>query len=153
MTTAPADDLAGRPEPDGRTTDRVVSRVSPGTPTGVIVVGLIGTSLEWYDFFLYSTASELVFNRLFFPGRGVRGPTAGAARGALLEGAAQPSAGAADHRGCPDRHRRRVAPIVAIGLVRWTGTALSVSVYVLTMSLLTLVALRFAPETYRADLD
>ena len=33
----------------------------------VIVASLIGTSLEWYDFFLYGTASALVFNKLFFP--------------------------------------------------------------------------------------
>src|SRR3954469_8509450 len=34
----------------------------------VIVASLIGTSLEWYDFFLYGTAAALVFNQLFFPG-------------------------------------------------------------------------------------
>ena len=39
----------------------------PGTPRRVIVASLIGTSLEWYDFFLYGTAAALVFNKLFFP--------------------------------------------------------------------------------------
>ena len=34
----------------------------------VIVASLIGTSLEWYDFFVYGTAAALVFNKLFFPG-------------------------------------------------------------------------------------
>ncbi|WP_028921171.1 MFS transporter [Pseudonocardia acaciae] len=38
-----------------------------GSPTKVIVASLIGTSLEWYDFFLYATAAALVFNKLFFP--------------------------------------------------------------------------------------
>ena len=33
----------------------------------MIVASLVGTSLEWYDFFLYGTASALVFNKLFFP--------------------------------------------------------------------------------------
>jgi MFS family permease len=33
----------------------------------VIIASLIGTSLEWYDFFLYGTAAWLVFNKLFFP--------------------------------------------------------------------------------------
>jgi metabolite-proton symporter len=40
----------------------------PSTPRKVIVASLIGTSLEWYDFFLYGTAAALVFNQLFFPG-------------------------------------------------------------------------------------
>ncbi|HYA66340.1 MAG TPA: MFS transporter [Burkholderiaceae bacterium] len=33
----------------------------------VIVASLIGTSLEWYDFFIYGTAAALIFNQLFFP--------------------------------------------------------------------------------------
>jgi len=40
----------------------------PSTPRKVVVASLIGTSLEWYDFFLYGTAAALVFNQLFFPG-------------------------------------------------------------------------------------
>jgi len=32
-----------------------------------VVASLIGTSLEWYDFFLYPTAAAVVFNKLFFP--------------------------------------------------------------------------------------
>jgi MHS family shikimate/dehydroshikimate transporter-like MFS transporter len=33
----------------------------------VIMASFIGTTVEWYDFFLYGTASALVFNQLFFP--------------------------------------------------------------------------------------
>src|SRR5438067_13042022 len=33
----------------------------------VAAASLIGTTIEWYDFFLYGTAAALVFNRLFFP--------------------------------------------------------------------------------------
>jgi len=33
----------------------------------VAIASFIGTTIEWYDFFLYGTASALVFARLFFP--------------------------------------------------------------------------------------
>src|SRR5579864_623502 len=32
-----------------------------------VLAGAIGTTIEWYDFFLYSTVTGLVFARLFFP--------------------------------------------------------------------------------------
>ena len=33
----------------------------------VVGASLIGTMIEWFDFFIYGVASALVFNRLFFP--------------------------------------------------------------------------------------
>jgi MFS transporter, MHS family, shikimate and dehydroshikimate transport protein len=33
----------------------------------VAAASLVGTTIEWYDFFLYGTAAALVFNRLYFP--------------------------------------------------------------------------------------
>lgn len=39
----------------------------PSSVRRVIVASLIGTSLEWYDFFIYGTAAALVFNTIFFP--------------------------------------------------------------------------------------
>src|SRR5262249_45624252 len=33
-----------------------------------IVASTVGTTIEWYDFFLYSTVTGLVFAKLYFPG-------------------------------------------------------------------------------------
>lgn len=33
----------------------------------VLLSSMLGTTVEWYDFFLYSTAAGVVFNKLFFP--------------------------------------------------------------------------------------
>lgn len=39
----------------------------PGRARIVLLASLIGTTIEWYDFFLFSTAASLVFPQLFFP--------------------------------------------------------------------------------------
>ena len=32
-----------------------------------VIASTIGTTIEWYDFLLYSTVTELVFAKLYFP--------------------------------------------------------------------------------------
>src|SRR4029450_475308 len=66
--------ISGRgpsPRPgQGRQQMSTVNRVPAPAPSSVrkvIVASLIGTSLEWYDFFIYGTAAALVFNQIFFP--------------------------------------------------------------------------------------
>jgi MFS family permease len=42
----------------------------PPARTGIarlLVAGTIGTTIEFYDFFLYATAAATVFNKVFFP--------------------------------------------------------------------------------------
>src|SRR5438309_5589381 len=47
------------------------THVSTGTPVNtprqVLFASLIGTSIEFFDFYIYATAAVLVFPRLFFP--------------------------------------------------------------------------------------
>jgi metabolite-proton symporter len=47
--------------------DKPVAGTSPGFMARVVAASFVGTTIEWYDFFLYGTATALVFNRLFFP--------------------------------------------------------------------------------------
>ena len=37
------------------------------TALKLALTGLAGSSIEWYDFFLYATAAALVFPSVFFP--------------------------------------------------------------------------------------
>ncbi len=44
-----------------------------GMPTSirkVVVASFIGTTIEWYDYFIFGTAAALIFPQLFFPGFG-----------------------------------------------------------------------------------
>jgi metabolite-proton symporter len=45
----------------------VAQHSTSGSIRTIAFASLIGTTIEWYDFFLYGTAAALVFNRLFFP--------------------------------------------------------------------------------------
>lgn len=43
------------------------SGTRPSEVRKVAFASFIGTTIEWYDFFIYGTAAALVFNQLFFP--------------------------------------------------------------------------------------
>jgi metabolite-proton symporter len=44
-----------------------VMKLDRVTVNRVLTSSVVGTAIEWYDFFLYATASALVFGKLFFP--------------------------------------------------------------------------------------
>jgi MFS family permease len=48
------------------TTARAVASKNTTSPRTVLTASLIGTTIEWYDFFLFATAAGLVFPRLFY---------------------------------------------------------------------------------------
>ena len=41
--------------------------VGPGAPRRILLASLVGTAIEFYDFYVYATAASLVFGGLFFP--------------------------------------------------------------------------------------
>ncbi|MCW0213015.1 MAG: MHS family MFS transporter [Pseudonocardia sp.] len=87
-----------------------------------VVASTVGTTIEWYDFFLYSTAAALIFPKLFFP-------EAEASTGVLLAfgtqfgGFAARPIGAAIFGHYGDRIGRK-ATLIATLLIMGIGTAL-----------------------------
>lgn len=45
----------------------MVSGPALRVPRKVAAASLVGTTIEWFDFFIYGTAAALVFNKVFFP--------------------------------------------------------------------------------------
>ena len=45
----------------------MTERASANRPGQVLFASLIGTTIEFFDFYIYATAAVLVFPRLFFP--------------------------------------------------------------------------------------
>jgi MFS family permease len=83
-----------------------------------VIASTIGTTIEWYDFFLYGTAAGLVFGKLFFPNEA---PLAGtlAAFGTYFIGFAARPIGAAIFGHYGDRIGRKatlIATLLCMGI-------------------------------------
>jgi metabolite-proton symporter len=87
-----------------------------------VVASTVGTTIEWYDFFLYGTAAALIFPKLFFPGED---PYVGIllAFGTQFGGFAARPIGAAIFGHWGDRIGRKSTLIVTL-LLMGIGTAL-----------------------------
>jgi MFS family permease len=89
---------------------------APARPRRAAIAGLVGTTIEWYDFYLYATAAALVFGPLFFssadPSTGVLASFAAYAAGF---GARPVGALIAGHLG--DRVGRRTMLVAALLLM------------------------------------
>ena len=80
------------------------------------VASTIGTTIEWYDFFLYGTAAALVFPAVFFPGESALAGTLAAFSTQFVGFAARP-VGAAIFGHYGDRIGRKAALIATLSLM------------------------------------
>lgn len=92
--------------------------------TKYVVASLIGNSLEWYDFFLYATASAVVFNVLMFPaGTDPLVGALGAYVGLAVGFVARPLGGVIfGHIG--DKVSRKTSLIITLGVMGLASTAM-----------------------------
>jgi hypothetical protein len=100
----------------------------------VALTALAGSSIEWYDFFIYGTAAALVFPGLFFPGFGEIGGTILSYSTFAVGFVARP-------------------PIIATSLLAATGTSLSIGVYMAVICAITGACAFLLAETYGRSMD
>jgi MFS family permease len=98
------------------------SATGTGRPWRVAIAGLIGTTIEWYDFFIYALAATLVFAPQFFPSTSSLASTLAALSTFAIGFVARPIGGALiGHFG--DRIGRKRMLVLSL-LVMGIGTAL-----------------------------
>src|SRR5690554_3138162 len=63
----PSCKLQCNPKPMNSTMSNTTTATPANSPARVVFASLIGTTIEFYDFYVYATAAVLVFPHLFFP--------------------------------------------------------------------------------------
>src|SRR3954464_12089558 len=84
--------------------------------TKAAVASTVGTTIEWYDFFLYGTAAALVFPSVFFPNESALAGTLSSFATYFVGFAARP-VGAAIFGHYGDRIGRKAALIMTLSLM------------------------------------
>jgi MHS family shikimate/dehydroshikimate transporter-like MFS transporter len=131
--------------------ETAASRAAPGAPSAstvrkVALAAAAGSSIEWYDFFIYGTAAALVFGELFFPTLGPTGGTLAAFLTFWVAFVARPIGGIAfGHYG--DKLGRK--PVLVIALLIMGAATFLVGVLptyetIGVLAPIALVVLRFA---------
>src|SRR5438445_1423952 len=94
----------------------VTEQVSRQQLTRAVIAATVGTSIEWYDFFLYGSAAALVLNQQFFPNVD---PTSGIliAFGTSFVGFAARPVGAAIFGHYGDRIGRKATLVATLALM------------------------------------
>src|ERR1700712_2605590 len=95
--------------------DHDAARITRTQRIRAAVASTIGTTIEWYDFFLYGTAAALVFPAVFFPGESALAGTLFSFSTQFVGFAARP-VGAAIFGHYGDRIGRKAALIATLSL-------------------------------------
>jgi len=97
-----------------------------------VIASTIGTTIEWYDFFLYGTAAGLIFGKLYFPNQEPLAATL-AAFGTYFVGFAARPVGAAIFGHYGDRIATLIATLLFMGiatfLVAFVPTYASIGIW------------------------
>jgi MFS family permease len=99
-----------------RVQDRRPDQVTRSQRTRAAVASTVGTTIEWYDFFLYGTAAALVFPSVFFPSESTLAGTLASFSTQFVGFAARP-VGAAIFGHYGDRLGRKGALITTLSLM------------------------------------
>src|SRR3974390_2697767 len=93
-----------------------------------VIAATVGTTIEWYDFFIYGTAAGLVFGKLYFPNTDPLSAT-------LLAFAGGP------------------APLIATALFAAYHTGYAIAIYLALCGVISLISTAYMPDYTSKDVS